>query len=190
VFDHCWSFEKASLSVRVWNEMLVSNIRRNNLSKKASSFRKCYSNFWKERGEKLMTCHLFLDNFLRFYDLWVVFKGLGVLKQNFSFKKNSNISIWYHEMFVFSESCLSQKTFYCRKLIVFSCLQFADCYIWSRILSCGVIFMLNHFYGIFFFEKFSFKKSWCCRKHVFVFEIVSLKDLNKFDQIIFFPVTF
>jgi len=25
---------------------------------------------------------------------------------------------------------------------------------------------------------------------VFVFEIVSLKDLNKFDQIIFFPVTF
>ena len=41
-----------------------------------------------------------------------------------------------------------------------------------------------------FFGKFSFKKSWCCRKHVFVFEIVSLKDLNKFDQIIFFPVTF
>ncbi len=40
------------------------------------------------------------------------------------------------------------------------------------------------------FEKFSFKKSWCCRKHVFVFEIVSLKGLNKFDQIIFFPVTF
>jgi hypothetical protein len=28
-----------------------------------------------------MTCHLFLDNFLRFYNLWVVFKGLGVLKQ-------------------------------------------------------------------------------------------------------------
>jgi hypothetical protein len=25
---------------------------------------------------------------------------------------------------------------------------------------------------------------------VFVFEIVSLKDLNRFDQIIFFPVTF
>jgi len=40
------------------------------------------------------------------------------------------------------------------------------------------------------FEKFSFKKSWCCRKHVFVFEIVSLKDLNRFDQIIFFPVIF
>ncbi len=35
------------------------------------------------------------------------------------------------------------------------------------------------------FEKFPLKKSWCCRKHVFVFEIVSLKDLNKFDQIVF-----
>jgi len=30
---------------------------------------------------------------------------------------------------------------HCRKLIVFSCLQFADYYIWPRILSCGVIFV-------------------------------------------------
>ena len=41
-----------------------------------------------------------------------------------------------------------------------------------------------------FLKSFPLRKSWCCRKHVFVFEIVSLKDLNKFDQIIFFPVTF
>ncbi len=93
-------------------------------------------------------------------------------------------------MFVFSEFCLSQRRFIAENLIVVSCLQFADCYIWSRILSCGVILCLNHSYGILFSEKFSFKKSWCCRKHGFVFEIVSLKGLNKFDQIIFFPVTF
>jgi hypothetical protein len=80
-------------------------------------------------------------------------------------------------MFVFSESCLL-KTRYCRNLIVFSCLQFTDCYIWPRILSCGVILCFNHFYGIFW--KVSLKKSWSCRKHVVVFEIVSLKDLNKF----------
>ena len=55
---------------------------------------------------------------------------------------------------------------------------------------CFVVWLMcfNHLLRNLF-EKFSFKKSWCCRKHVFVFEIVSLKDLNKFDQIIFFPVT-
>ncbi len=49
--------------------------------------------FWEERGEKLMTCHLFLDNFLRFYDLWVVFKGLRVFRNGFLFQENSSISV-------------------------------------------------------------------------------------------------
>jgi len=122
--------------------------------------------------------------FVKFHDL--LFSKVKSFETDFSFKKTQISQLWYHEMFVFSESCLSQKTFYYRKLIVFSCLQFADCYIWPRILSCGVILCFNHCYGIFW--KVSLKKSWCCRKHVFVFEIVSLKGLNKFfDQIIFFP---
>jgi hypothetical protein len=50
--------------------------------------------------------------------------------------------------------------------------------------------LLNHLLRNLFLWKVFLKDSWCCRKHVFVFEIVSLKDLNKFDQIIFFPVTF
>ena len=117
---------------------------------------------------------------LRFYDLWVVFRGLRVFETEFSFKKTQISQFWYHEMFVFFlDLVFSQKTYYRRNLIVFSCLQFADCYIWPRILSCGVIFVFQSLLRNLF-EKFSFKKSWCCRKHVFVFEIVSLKDLDKF----------
>ena len=83
---------------------------------KSLSSRTFLLEFWKERGEKLMTCHLFLDNFLRFYDLWVVFKGLKVFETKFSFKKTQISQFWYHEMFVFSESCLSQKTFLLQKI--------------------------------------------------------------------------
>ena len=169
--------------------MLVSNIRRNNLSKKASSFRKCYSNFWKERGEKLMTCHLFLDNFLRF--LWPLgcFQRFRSFETEFSFKKTQISQFWYHEMFVFLNFVFRK-----RRFIAETWLCFRACN--SRIVTydqefCLVVWLMcfNHLLRNLF-EKFSFKKSWCCRKHVFVFEIVSLKDLNKFDQIIFFPVTF
>ena len=34
-----------------------------------------------------MTCHLFLDNFLRFYDLWVVFKGFKSFETDFVSRK-------------------------------------------------------------------------------------------------------
>jgi len=125
-----------------------------------------------------MTCHLFLDNFSWNFMTFGWFSKVKSFETEFCFKKTQISRLWYHEMFVFSEFCLSQKTFYYRKLIVFSCLQFADCYIWPRI--CLVVWFLcfNHYYGIFW--KVSLKKSWCCRKHVFVFEIVSLKGLNKF----------
>jgi hypothetical protein len=134
-----------------------------------------------------MTCHLFLDNFLKFHDLFGCLQRLGVLKRILVSRKLKylNFDIMKYSSFL---NLVFRKRRSCRKLIVFSCLQFADCYIWPRILSCGVIVCVNHYYGIFW--KVSLKKSWCCRKHVFVFEIVSLKGLNKFsDQIIFFPLT-
>ncbi len=86
MFDHCWSLRKLVWVFEFWNGMLVSNIRCK-ICWKALSFRMFSLEFWKERGEKLMTCHLFLDNFLRIYDLWVVFKGLRVLKQNLVLRK-------------------------------------------------------------------------------------------------------
>jgi len=130
-----WVFE-------FWNEMLVSNIRCKICGKESSSFRAFLLEFEKRGVRNLWPVTSFLTIYLRFYDLWVVFKGLRVFETKFSFKRTQLSQFWYHGMFVFSESCLSQGTLQnCRKLIVFSCLQFADYYIWPRILSCGVIFV-------------------------------------------------
>jgi hypothetical protein len=187
VFDHCWSFEKASLSVRVWNEMLVSNIRRNNLSKRASSFRKCYSNFWKERGEKLMTCHLFLDNFLRFYDLWVVFKGFKSFETDFVSRKLKYLNLVSWNVRLFWILSFAKDVFIAENWLCFRACNSRIVTYDQEFCHVGWFCALITFYEIFPFEKFSLRKSWCCRKHVFVFEIVSLRNLNKVDQIIFFP---
>ena len=129
-----------------------------------------------------MTCHLFLDNFSWNFMTFRLFWKVESFETDFCFKKTLIAWIWYHEIFVFSESRLSQKTFYCRKLIVFSCLQFADCYIWSRILFCGVI--LCAFKSLitesFPWKVFLKKNHGVVENMVFVFEIVSLKGLNKF----------
>ena len=71
-------------------------------------------------------------------------------------------------MFVFSESCLSQKTFYCRKLIVFSCLQFADCYIWQRIFVlwcdfCVLITFTESFFWKVFLQEIMVLSKTCVR---------------------------
>jgi len=136
-----------------------------------------------------MTCHLFLDNFLKFHDLCVVFKGWEFLRWILVSRK-LQYSIWYHEIFVFAESCLSPKTF----LIAENWLCFRACN--SRIITydqefchvewflCVLSLLRKSLLWKVFFKK---TLSWCCRKHVFVFEIVSLRGLNNFDQIIFFP---
>ncbi len=74
-----WVFED-------WNEMLVSNVKCKNLLKR-SSFRKFLLELWEERGEKLMTCHLFLDNFSWNFVTFGFFKGLRVLKRIFVSRK-------------------------------------------------------------------------------------------------------
>ncbi len=155
---------------------------------KSLSSRTFWLEFWEERGEKLMTCHLFLwQFFLKFHDLCVVFKGWEFFETDFSFKRTLILNLVSWNVRLFWISSFAKDVFNCRKLIVFSCLQFADCYIWPRIfVMWSDFFCFNHYYGNLFLEKFSLRKSWCCRKHVYVFEIVSLKYLNKFDQIIFF----
>ena len=157
---------------------------------KSLSSRTFLLEFWKERGEKLMTCHLFLDNFLRFYDLWVVFKGLGVLKQNLVSRK-----LKYLNFDILKCSSFLNFVFRKRRFIAETWLCFRACN--SRIVTYDQEFCHVVWFSCFqsllrnlFLWKVSLGKSWCCRKHVFVFEIVSLKDLNKFDQIVFFPMTF
>jgi hypothetical protein len=125
---------------------------------------------------------------VKFYDLLGCFKRLRVFETDFSFKKTQISRFRYHEMFLFSDSCLFAKDVLLQKidcvfvLAIRGLLHMTKNFVmWSDF--CALI----TFYEIFPFEKFSLRKSWCCRKHVFVFEIVSLRNLNKVDQIIFFP---
>ncbi len=173
-FDHGWNLRKLVWAFEFWNEMLVSNIRCKKSVEESSSFRVSVLEFWEERGEKLMTCHLFLDNFSwNFMTFGLFFKGLEFWNKVFV-SKNLNISIlksWNVRLFwiiVFRK----------RHIIAEIWLCFRACN--SRIVTYDQEFYLvvwflcfNHCYGIFW--KVSLKKLWCCRKHVFVFEIVSLK---------------
>ncbi len=132
-----------------WNEMLVSNIRCKNLSKKALSFR-TFSRILRREGWEINDLSPFSWQFLwNFMTFGLFFKGLKFLKQTFVSRKLKYLNFDIIKYSFFSGSCLSQKTYYRRKLIVFSCLQFADCYIWQRI--CLVVWFLcfNHYYGIF-----------------------------------------
>ena len=137
MFDHGWNLEKANLSVRVLKRDVgfkISDVK--SVEKLESVFTQVLRREGWEINDLSPLSWQFFWNFMTFG--W--FSKVESFETNFCFKKNLS-QLWYHEMFVFSELCLSQKTFYCRNLIVFSCLQFADCYIWSRILSCGVIFV-------------------------------------------------
>ena len=180
MFDHCWSCEKASLSVRILKRDVSFKISDVKICRGKLRVSEGVTRIWKERGEKLMTCHLFLDNFWDFYDLWVVFKGFKSFETDFVSRKLKYLNLDFMRCSSFLNLVFRKRRFCYRKLIVFSCLQFADCYIWPRILSCGVIFVFSITITESFLWKVFLGKSWCCRKHVFVFEIVSLTDLNKF----------
>ena len=121
-----------------------------------------------------------------------VFQRLRVFETDFCFKKTqiSQFDIMKYSSFLNFVFC--KRRCNCRKLIVFSCLQFADYYIWPRILSCGVIFvLLNHYYGIPFSLK-SFPKG------IMVLSKTCVRFRNRifkkfewvYDQIIFFSCDF
>jgi len=61
-------------------------------------------------------------------------------------------------MFVFSESRLSQKTFFLQKIDCVFVLAIRGLLHMIKNLSCGVISCFNHCYGIFFSEKFPSKR--------------------------------
>ena len=156
---------------------------------KSLSSRTLRLEFLKREGWKINDLSpLSWQFFVKFYDLLGCFKRLRVFETDFSFKKTQISRFRYHEMFLFSDSCLFAKDVLLQKidcvfvLAIRGLLHMTKNFVmWSDF--CALI----TFYEIFPFEKFSLRKSWCCRKHVFVFEIVSLRNLNKVDQIIFFP---
>jgi len=136
-----------------------------------------------------MTCHLFLDNFFEISWPLGCFQRLRVLKRILVSRK-----LKYLNFDIMRCSSFLNLVFRKRRFIAENWLCFRACN--SRIVTYDQEFrpvvwfcVLITCYGIFSFEKFSFRKSWCCRKHVFVFEIVSLKGLNKFWSNYLFPVT-
>ncbi len=179
-----WVFE-------FWNEMLVPNVKRKNLLKGRVS----ESFFWKEKGWEINGLSPFSWQF--FWNLWPLscFQRLRVLKQ-FRFKKLKyhNLRLWYF---------LSEQTYYCRNLIVFSCLQFADCYIWPRIF-CGVILcwitVTESFLKSFVLNKITmislnfgcklFRIMVLSKTCVLVFEIISLKVFEQGWSNQSFPIEF
>jgi len=120
--------------------------------------RECFdSNFWEERGEKLMTCHLFLDNFSWNFMTFCSSK-VKSFETDFCFKKTQISRCWYHEMFMFSESCLFTKDVLLQKI---------DC---AFVLAIrGLLHMIKNFVlwcdfyvksllRNLFFEKFSLRR--------------------------------
>jgi len=183
VFDHCWNFEKADLSVRVLKRDVGFKMSDVKSFEKLEFENVLTRIFWEERGEKLMTCHLFLDNFSWNFMTSGWFSKVKSFETDFCFRKTRISWIWYHEIFVLSESCLSQKTFLLRKIdCVFVLAIRGLLHMNKNFVSRSVILRFNHSLRNLFLWKVSFETtlSWCCRKHVFVFEIVSLKGLSEF----------
>ena len=109
-----WNFEKASLSVRILKRDVsfkMSDVK----SVEKFQFENALLEFWEERGEKLMTCHLFLDNFSWNF-MTFCFSKVKSFETDFCFKKTQISRYWYHEMFMFSESCLFTKDVLLQKI--------------------------------------------------------------------------
>ncbi len=129
--------------------MLVSNIRCKNLWRKASSFR-TFSRILRREGWEINDLSPFSwQFFVEFHDLWVVFKGLRVLKQIFVSRK-----LKYLNFDIMKCSSFLNFVFCKRRFIAENWLCFRACN--SRIVTYDKEFVLwcdfcvlNHFYGIF-----------------------------------------
>ena len=122
---------------------------------KSLSSRRFWLEFWEERGEKLMTCHLFLDNFSWNF-MTFCFSKVKSLETDFCFKKTqiSQFDIMKYSSFL-------NLVFRKRRFIAENWLCFRACN--SRIVTydqefflCVVVWfcVFNHFYGIFFLKSF------------------------------------
>ncbi len=155
MFDHCWNFEKASLSVRLLKRDVsfkISDVK----SVEKLQFENVFARILRREGWEINDLSPLSWQFFREIS-WPLgcFQRLSFWNGFFVSRKLKYLNFDIMRCSFFWILSFAKRRFCCRKLIVISCLQFADCYIWPRILSCGVILCFNHFYGVFF-EKFSF----------------------------------
>ncbi len=129
-------------------------------------FQNVLTRIWEERGEKLMTCHLFLDNFSWNFMTFGWFQRLRVLKQIFVSRK-----LGYLNFDIMKCSSFLNLVFRKRRFIAENWLCFRACN--SRIITCDQEFChvvwfscVNHYYGIFL-------KSFSLRNHGVVENICS-----------------
>ncbi len=126
-----------------------------------------------------MTCHLFLDNFLKI--LWPLdyVQRLRVLKRIFVSRKLKYLNFDIMKYSSFLNLVFRKRHVIAEILIVFFVLAIRGLLHMTKnfVVWCDFRVLITVTES---FWKVSLKKSWCCRKHVFVFEIVSLKDLNEF----------
>ena len=133
---------------------------------KSLSLRTFLLEFWEERGEKLMTCHLFLDNFSWNFMTFCSSK-VKSFETNLCFKKTRISRFRYHENIrLFWISSFAKDVFIAENWLCFRACN-------SRIVTydkefCLVVWFLcfNHCYGIFwkvFLEEIMVLSKTCVR---------------------------
>ena len=154
MFDHCWSCEKASLGVRILKRDVSFKISDVKICRRKLQFENVLLGFWEERGEKLMTCHLFLDNFWDFTTFGLFSKVYEFLKQNLVSRKLKYLNLDIMKCLSFLNSVFRKRRFIAENWLCFRACN-------SRIVTydqefCLVVWFLcfNHFYGIFFLKSF------------------------------------
>jgi hypothetical protein len=151
-----WVFE-------FWNEMLVSNVRCKNLLE-SFEFQKVLTRILRREGWEINDLSLlswqFFWNFMTFG--W--FSKVKSIETDFCFKKTQISRLWYHEMFVFSESLSSTKDmFLLQKINCVFVLAIRKLLHMTKnfVLWCDFCVLITVTES---FEKFSLKKSWCLSK--------------------------
>ena len=126
---------------------------------KSLSSRTFLLEFWKERGEKLMTCHLFLDNYFEILRPLGCFQRFRSFWNRIQFQENSNISIlisWDVRLFwilSFAKDVFMQKIDCVFVLAIRGLLHMNKNFVLWRDFVC-----FNHLVRNLFFEKFSLKR--------------------------------
>jgi len=108
---------------------------------KSFNSRAFWLEFWEERGERINDLSPLSWQFFWNFMTFVLLSKVESFETDFSFEKTPILNLMSWNICLFWILSFTEDVFNCRKLIVFSCLQFADYYIWPRILSCGVIFV-------------------------------------------------
>jgi hypothetical protein len=158
---------------------------------KSSSVRTFVLEFWEERGEELMICHLFLDNFFEISWPLGCFQRLRVLKQSFVSWKLEYLNFDIMKYSFFFNLCLFVKDKLLQKLDCVFVLAIRgllhvikNFVLWCDF--CVLITVTESFLKSFSFREIMVLSKTCVR---FRNRIFKRFWMSFYDQIVSFPVT-